>query len=103
MKTMFACAAVIVALTGSAMAGGLYDKKLEAFVQAKVAAKIGDMRGGFDYGQKVQFLRTEHTEIDGVTTGSVADAGPLNVEPAMIEMRRSLMQWMYPRKVRVVF
>jgi hypothetical protein len=39
-----------------AFAGVRYDRKLEKAVMEIVAGKIGDIRGGFSYQQKPQFV-----------------------------------------------
>ncbi len=57
MKTMLASAALFAALATSAVAEMRYDRKLEAAVKAKVAARIGAIRVGFDHGQAAVFLR----------------------------------------------
>jgi hypothetical protein len=41
------CAVLALALAGSATAEPRYDRKLEEAVMAIVAAKIGEIRGGF--------------------------------------------------------
>jgi hypothetical protein len=41
------CAGLAMALAGSATAQDRYDRKLEEAVMAIVAAKMGDIRGGF--------------------------------------------------------
>ncbi|HEY6633273.1 MAG TPA: hypothetical protein VIZ90_17625 [Rhizobiaceae bacterium] len=41
------CAVLALGLAGSATAEPRYDRKLEEAVMAIVAAKIGDIRGGF--------------------------------------------------------
>ena len=51
-KTILAALAVAAA----ASAGPSYDRNLERAVMAIVAAKIGDLRSGFDIGQKPIFV-----------------------------------------------
>lgn len=67
MKTMLACLAISATLVGSAVAEISYDRKLEAAVKAQIAARIGDIRSGFDYGRHVEFVRLP----DAIVTGSV--------------------------------
>ena len=54
-KTILAALAV-AALVQAASAGPTYDRNLERAVMAIVAAKIGDLRSGFDIGQKPVFV-----------------------------------------------
>ena len=54
-KTILAALAV-AASTSGASAGPSYDRNLERAVMAIVAAKIGDLRSGFDIGQKPIFV-----------------------------------------------
>ena len=54
-KTILAALAV-AASTSGASAGPSYDRNLERAVMAIVAAKIGDLRSGFDIGQKPVFV-----------------------------------------------
>lgn len=67
MRTMLVCAAV-AALATSAAAEIRYDRKLEAAVMQRVAARIGDIRGGFDPAAPVVFFRA----ADPIVTGSVS-------------------------------
>ena len=46
------CALAAIVLAGQATAQPRYDRKLEEAVMAIVAAKIGDIRGGFAFGAK---------------------------------------------------
>ena len=54
-KTILAALAV-AASTSATLAGPSYDRNLERAVMAIVAAKIGDLRSGFDIGQKPVFV-----------------------------------------------
>lgn len=67
MKTMLACASVLAALVASAGAETRYDRKLEEAVKARVAEKIGEIRGTFDHGAGAVFVQP-----DPIVTGSVA-------------------------------
>jgi hypothetical protein len=62
----------MVALVGSASAEIRYDRKLEAAVKVRVAARIGDLRTGFDYLQPIEFVRLPEPSADLITTGSIA-------------------------------
>ncbi len=53
---MLNAAAILAVATVSSSAGVRYDEKLEKAAMAIVAEKIGDIRGGFSYGQKVQLV-----------------------------------------------
>ncbi|WP_274629795.1 hypothetical protein [Arvimicrobium flavum] len=76
MKTMLACAALFAAFATSAVAEMRYDRKLEAAVKAKVAARIGAIRAGFDHGQAAVFLRLPEAEFPA----SVATAEPESID-----------------------
>lgn len=67
MKRVLVCTAAFVVLASSATAEIRYDRKLEAAVMERVAARIGDIRGGFGPGRSDVFLRLS----DPVVTGSV--------------------------------
>lgn len=56
MKKMLNVAAILAAATVSSSAGVRYDEKLEKAAMAIVAEKIGDIRGGFSYAQRVQLV-----------------------------------------------
>lgn len=69
MRTMLACAALLAVFVVSAGAEGRYDRKLEEAVKARIAEKIGDIRGGFHHGDVPQFVQP-----DPLTTGALAPA-----------------------------
>jgi hypothetical protein len=56
MKKMVSAAAILAVVTVSSSAGVRYDEKLEKAAMAIVAEKIGDIRGGFSYAQKLQLV-----------------------------------------------
>jgi hypothetical protein len=56
MKKMLNAAAILAVATVSSSAGMRYDEKLEKAAMAIVAGKIGDIRGGFSYAQKLQLV-----------------------------------------------
>jgi hypothetical protein len=56
MKKMVSAAAILAVVTVSSSAGMRYDEKLEKAAMAIVAEKIGDIRGGFSYAQKLQLV-----------------------------------------------
>lgn len=67
MKGMLASAAAFAVIATSVTAEIRYDRKLEAAVMERVAARIGDIRGGFGPGRAAVFLRLS----DPIVTGSV--------------------------------
>jgi hypothetical protein len=99
MKTMLACLAIYATLVGSALAEVRYDRKLEAAVKARVAAKIGDIRAGFDYGKAAQFVRTP----DPMVTGSVVQERSAENKSVLIDARGSLSFPIERRVSRRVF
>lgn len=56
MKKMLNAAAILAVATVSSSAEMRYDEKLEKAAMAIVAEKIGDIRGGFSYAQKLQLV-----------------------------------------------
>ena len=87
MKKMVSAAAILAVVTVSSSAGMRYDEKLEKAAMAIVAEKIGDIRGGFSYAQKLQLVvrpdesqravkeAREQLSADG-TKGQTPQAGP---------------------------
>ncbi|MDQ2632667.1 MAG: hypothetical protein M3Y78_02905 [Pseudomonadota bacterium] len=69
------CALAIV-LAGQATAQPRYDRKLEEAVMAIVAAKIGDIRGGFAFGERPVMVVVRNEIVMG-TTDMVAVADRL--------------------------
>ena len=67
------CAVSVVALAGPAAAESRYDRKLEEAVMAIVAAKIGDIRGGFAFDAKPVMVVVQDDIVMG-TTGMNAGA-----------------------------
>jgi hypothetical protein len=66
MKALMSCAAALAVLAAPAAAQTRYDRKLEQAVLTIVAAKMGDIRGGFAYDAKPVFVVVQ----DSMTTGS---------------------------------
>ncbi|MHA6644136.1 hypothetical protein [Mesorhizobium sp. A623] len=56
MNKILGAAAMLVVATVPAVAEMRYDRNLEKAAMAIVASKIGDIRGGFTYKQKVQLV-----------------------------------------------
>ena len=71
------CALAAIVLAGQATAQPRYDRKLEEAVMAIVAAKIGDIRGGFAFGAKPVMVVVQNDVVMGTTDmDSVADKLP---------------------------
>ena len=71
------CALAAIVLAGQATAQPRYDRKLEEAVMAIVAAKIGDIRGGFDIGAKPVMVVVQNDVVMGTTDiNSAADRLP---------------------------
>ena len=56
MRTLLCGVALSAAIAAPAMAETRYDRNLEKAVMGIVAGKIGDIRGGFSYKQRPQFV-----------------------------------------------
>ncbi len=67
MKGLMICAAALAVLAAPAAAGSRYDRKLEQAVLDIVAAKMGDIRGGFSYDDKPQIVVSQ----DAMFTGAI--------------------------------
>ena len=61
------CALAAIVLAGQATAQPRYDRKLEEAVMAIVAAKIGDIRGGFAFGAKPVMVVVQNDVVMGTT------------------------------------
>ena len=71
------CALAAFVLAGQATAQPRYDRKLEEAVMAIVAAKIGDIRGGFAFGAKPVMVVVQNDVVMGTTDmNSVTDRLP---------------------------
>ena len=71
------CALAAIVLAGQATAQPRYDRKLEEAVMAIVAAKIGDIRGGFAFGAKPVMVVVQNDVVMGTTDiNSAADRLP---------------------------
>lgn len=71
------CAVLILALAGPGVAQSRYDRKLEAAAAAIVASRIGEMRGGFDFGVWPMMVIVRDEVVMGTTDLNVAvDAPP---------------------------
>jgi hypothetical protein len=56
MKTLLCGVALLVVIATPAAAETAYDRNLEKAVMGIVASKIGEIRGGFSYGQMPQLV-----------------------------------------------
>jgi hypothetical protein len=70
------CAALAIALVGPATAQSRYDRKLEEAVMAIVAAKIGDIRGGFAFDAKPVMVIVQDNTVMGTTDMNAARLAP---------------------------
>ena len=71
------CALAAIVLAGQATAQPRYDRKLEEAVMAIVAAKIGDIRGGFAFDAKPVMVVVQNDVVMGTTDmNSAADRLP---------------------------
>ena len=61
------CAVSVFALAGPSAAQSRYDRKLEEAVMAIVAAKIGDIRGGFAFDAKPVMVVVQDDVVMGTT------------------------------------
>jgi hypothetical protein len=57
MKTTVLAALLLIAIPASALAGQQYDRSVEAAAIRIVAAKMGDLRGGFALDHKPTFVQ----------------------------------------------
>lgn len=79
MKTIWAGAAFFGCLMVQAHAGTQYDRRLEQAVMDIVAAKMGDLRGGFSFDSKPAFV--------------AAAAAPQSEPPAMRGTYSAMDPW----------
>ena len=70
------CAVVVVALVGPSAAQSRYDRKLEEAAMAIVAAKVGDIRGGFAFDARPMMVVVQDDIVMGTTDMSAAQAAP---------------------------
>lgn len=70
------CAMALAVLAGPATAQTRYDRKLEEAVMAIVAAKIGDIRGGFAFDAKPMMVVVQNDVVMGTTDMNAATDKP---------------------------
>jgi hypothetical protein len=66
------CAGLAMALAGSATAQDRYDRKLEEAAMAIVAAKMGDIRGGFALDAKPVMVIVQDAAVMATTDMNAA-------------------------------
>jgi hypothetical protein len=83
MKSLMTCAAVLAVLAAPVSAETRYDRTLEQAVMDIVAKKMGELRGGFSYDAKPQFVMVQ----DQMATGSIGiDTAGLSMPAAPDEL-----------------
>ncbi|RUM97232.1 hypothetical protein EET67_13865 [Pseudaminobacter arsenicus] len=92
MRMLLAGAALLAVATAASAAEMRYDVKLEKAVMEIVAARIGDIRGGFSHGVKPAF----------VTLQASNDRGAIFLESARAELIRSFGDGLVPTVERNV-
>ena len=70
------CAGLAIVLIGPAMAQDRYDRKLEEAATAIVAARIGDIRGGFALNAKPVMVIVQDATVMGTTDLNAAQLEP---------------------------
>ncbi len=75
------CAVSVFALAGPSAAQSRYDRKLEEAVMAIVAAKIGDIRGGFAFDAKPVMVVVQDDVIMGTTDMTTVQPAPQDAPP----------------------
>lgn len=82
MKKMPLAAAMLITAVAPSAAGMRYDQKLEQAAMAIVAGKMGDIRGGFSYAQKPQFVvRQEEVRQTPVEAHETVAGDPVEATP----------------------
>ncbi len=64
-----------------ALAGERYDRKLEQAAMRIVAERIGDIRGGFSYGQKPRLVEAQETAPSSIEPSQQPDSSPSIIMP----------------------
>jgi hypothetical protein len=86
MNKMLSAAAMLAVATVPSAAEMRYDRNLEKAAMAIVASRIGDIRGGFSYKQKPQFVvrqdevprvgtKPPRRSVDAMVEGAPPQAG----------------------------
>lgn len=88
MKLLAICAVFVPAFATIATADSRYDQKLEQAVMAIVAAKIGDIRGGFSYDSHPVFVTVPVPAGGGTEDMSRPDNGWSDGLAVAVERKR---------------
>ena len=100
MHKVLICTALAAAFAMPAFAGTQYDRKLERAAIEIVAAKMGELRGGFAFDAKPAFVPAEPTEQrDDTVTGSIV---PTKLAGGEKEWGRDLAPAVERRMARVI-
>ncbi len=75
MKSATVCAVAAVALAGPVTAESRYDRKIEEAAMAIVAAKIGNIRGGFAFDARPVMVVVQDDVVMGTTMSNAARMG----------------------------
>jgi hypothetical protein len=70
------CAALVFVAAGPAQPQSRYDRKLEEAAMAIVAARMGDIRGGFGFGDKPVIIVVRDDVVMGTTDMKTAQPAP---------------------------
>lgn len=81
MRPLICASAALAFAVVPAGAEHRYDRKLEQAAMRIVAEKIGDIRGGFSYGQKLRFVMAQDTLPQGAELSQKPD---MSVTPSII-------------------
>jgi hypothetical protein len=81
MKLLIGASVALALATAPALAGARYDRKLEQAAMQIVAEKIGDIRGGFSYGQKPRLTVVQDAPSPAAGSSPRQDASPSIVAP----------------------
>lgn len=92
MRMLLAGAALLAVATAASAAEMRYDVKLEKAVMEIVAARIGDIRGGFSYAVKPAFVTLQPSN----------DSQAISLESARAELIRTFGDGLVPAVERNV-
>jgi hypothetical protein len=82
MKHLIGTCALIVLAVAPARAEERYDRKLEQAAMQIVAENIGDIRGGFSYAQKPQFVVVQDALLPDAGSRQGGNVSPSVTAPA---------------------
>jgi hypothetical protein len=81
MRHLICASAALAFVVAPAGAEHRYDRKLEQAAMRIVAENIGDIRGGFSYGQKLRFVMAQDALPQGIEPSQKPD---MSVTPSII-------------------